>query len=283
MHWKLFELILIFSVPGVILGASRFMGFFTAFLRSKYPKVNAFLWVLLWMLVLGGLVLAASFLGTRFSPDVNARFIYFQAILEDKHLLQGFLFEFLPAIFLGAVVFCVFFLVYYKVLTPKALGLSSEEKERSFVVLFEKLRMIPGLWCRIFFNGICSEIIFRWGLQSLMIVMVIGVGAKLHIGMVIGAVLGSVIYAVLHYFYWLMGIGALWNKNSANQNEQGSGISAKRFLLIMSIGYFFLSLFYGVLFMEFGIFSAMAAHVLQHALWYGLEQWQVKSGHSHLS
>jgi len=267
--WKLFWIFFFVALPGLLLSLGGFTRTWWPIIESRYKNPGKTLTVAAFGVAALAVVVMAIVTGIVLAPTVNARFIYFQSILNEKNQLQAFLFEFLPGLFFGLPSALIYLFTYYaffrKHLMPQnqvgekeAAGRDEKNPERineETVFSIERFRNRLGLGVRLFFNATVGEVVYRWGFQSLLVFLFFRFTDNLYFS-TIGAI---VLTAGLSGFTQALSAAAI-----SRDKSRVLRIS----VMVLETG---ISIVFGVLFWRFGIAGAITAHVVLYLVWHPLD------------
>ncbi|KKO52720.1 CPBP family glutamic-type intramembrane protease [Paenibacillus sp. DMB20] len=107
------------------------------------------------------LVALASAAGAYMGPEVGLRDPFIEGIINNEFNLQSILDQFIWGIVGGMICSLVWMSSYYFLIRPNL--------DDKTVQISEMLRNRLGLWTRITSGGIVEEVLFRWGLLSLVL------------------------------------------------------------------------------------------------------------------
>ncbi|NNF27717.1 MAG: CPBP family intramembrane metalloprotease [Gemmatimonadetes bacterium] len=188
--------------------------------------------------------------GTWAAPRVGLEAPWFSAILRGEGLGLSYAVAQLPAaLILGGLGTAAFLWLYYRIFRPR---MAAEAVSRT-----EELRNSMGLVGRLAMGGVAEELMFRWGVMSVLAWLVISVGGLPSVlGMWVAIVVSGVLFGVGH----LPGVAA-------------AGISITRVIVAAAVVLNGLvALVFGWLFWQYGLLAAIVAHALVHAFWHPLER-----------
>jgi hypothetical protein len=193
-------------------------------------------------------VLAMAAVGTALAPRIGFGAPFFVSLVSNSPIWPVLHPQLVPAMLGGTLGALVHILLYYAVFRSRI-----DEHTRSIT---ERLRLQMGITARVLFGGIFEEILFRWGIMSLLAwlgFLLMGVVTPLAIW---SAMLLSGLLFGLSHIPGALAIGAkktpmLW-------------ISA----LVMNL---WASIVFGWLFWQYGLLSAMIGHALFHLIWLPFE------------
>lgn len=251
-NWSLFILIVLVSVPGLIVSAPKLIGSLERSIRTnlrpgqKSPSAtNLTLLAFAQNLVF---ILLAAAVGTALAPRVGLGAPFFQALIDREPALD-ILLALLPATLIFGIAGALIFLVFYYLFARRRLDSETIEA-------VEKLRLNLGLASRLLYGGIDEEVITRWGLMTLFV----WVGTS-----IVGTTSTVVMWGAIVISGILFGLGHL-------PAQYAAGAKRSALLIILVIGLnLWASLIFGWLFWQYGLFSAMLAHMLFHLVWYPLD------------
>jgi hypothetical protein len=152
--------------------------------------------------------------------------------------------QLLPALVLGVGGALAIVAAYYSFFRPRLDG----QTVRSM----EELRMGLGPWARLLYGGIVEEVLFRWGVMTLLAWII----AELF-----GGPTPAVMWMVILVSGVLFGIGHLPSYRLA-----GCQVTPL-FLGLMIVLNLWATLICGWLFWKYGLLAAMIAHMLYHLVW----------------
>jgi hypothetical protein len=195
------------------------------------------------------LVAIASAVGVLTSPASDLEAPFFEGLVSGD--LEWFLIgpQLAPAAIGGALGALIFLSVYYFYYRPRL----DAETVRSM----ETLRLETGFWGRILYGGIVEEVLTRWGLMTLFV----WIGSRFVIEPTTAMYWGAIIASGL-----LFGLGHLPSYRAA-----GCRITPMFWSLMILLN-LWVSLIFGYLYWQFGLLSAMLAHMIFHLVWYPFDR-----------
>ena len=188
--------------------------------------------------------------GTALAPRTGLEAPWFAAVSHGEGLGLGEAAAQLPAaLIVGAVSTSVFLLAYYRLFRPR---MAPQDVTRT-----EGLRNSMGLLGRLLVGGVAEEVMFRWGVMSVMAWLAISVvGMPAGPGMWTAIVVAGLLFGLGH----LPGVMAV-------------GVEITKLIVVGAIALnMMVALAFGWLFWQYGLLAAIVAHALLHALWHPLEQ-----------
>lgn len=240
INWPLIIVLFSLSVPGVCIAMSRLINFLLPHNTEQLRKrVSRFA-----VLQLLFMVFVMSFAGSVLSSKTGLNAGLLEGLLQGNLGLSSFLPILIPTIlyaFLGLIVFCVF---YYAVV-------ASFLDERSFQIM-EQMRAVIGLDGCVLYGGVAEEVIARWGLLNVVAFFAVLFAKQMNTGVMICSLFISGLLYVMGQLPAYIAAGC---------------VPSRRFI------YFFLllslsqSLLFGFLFWQYGLVSAILAHMLFHIGW----------------
>ena len=143
----------------------------------------------------------------------------------------------------------VFLVLYYRVFRPR---MAAED-----VAGTEQLRTSMGLLGRMLMGGVAEEVMFRWGVMSVMAWLAVSVvGMPADVGMWAAIVVAGLLF----------GLGHL-------PGAMAAGVKITKLIVVTAIVLNTLAaLAFGWLFWQYGLLAAIVAHALLHAVWHPLER-----------
>ncbi len=247
-NWLLFLTLVLISVPGLLVAIPNLLGSLEKTAASRMTPEQALppRAVLITATVAQSLVLvaAAAAAGTALAPSVGLSAPFFEALVSGHSLWDALRPQLLPALLLGVGGALVIVAAYYLFFRPRL--------DRQTVRSMEELRMELGPWARLLYGGIVEEVLFRWGVMTLLA----WIGAWL-----VGGVSPALMWAVIVVSGVLFGIGHLPSYRLA-----GCQVTPL-FLGLMIVLNLWATLICGWLFWQYGLLAAMLAHMLYHLVW----------------
>ena len=188
--------------------------------------------------------------GTALAPKTGLEAPWFAAVSHGEGLGLGEAAAQLPAaLIVGAVSNGMFLFLYYQVFRPR---MAVEDVART-----EDFRNSMGLVGRLLMGGVAEEVMFRWGVMSVMAWLSVSVvGMPAGLGMWVAIVVAGVLFGLGH----LPGAIAV-------------GVKITKLIVIAAIALnMVVALAFGWLFWQYGLLAAIVAHALLHAVWHPLER-----------
>jgi hypothetical protein len=188
--------------------------------------------------------------GTALAPRAGLHAPWFAAVSRGEGLGWDEAAAQIPAaLVVGGLSIVVFLALYYQVFRPR---LAAEDLAR-----IEEFRSSMGLLGRILMGGVAEEVMFRWGVMSVMAWLAIGVvGMPAGPGMWVAIVVAGLLFGLGH----LPGVMAV-------------GVKLTKPIVGMAVALNMVAaLAFGWLFWQYGLLAAIVAHALLHAAWYPFER-----------
>jgi membrane protease YdiL (CAAX protease family) len=254
--FTLYALLVFASIPGILItvpNQARRLAEVIA-QRNSEPRstsTNHFVIANLTQSVLFVLVTAA--VGTALAHRAGLEAPVFVSLTSNSPLWPALHPQLVPAMLGGTLGALVHILLYYAVFRPRL-----DEQTRS---ISERLLLQMGIVARVLFGGIFEEILFRWGIMSLLAWL----GFKL-----IGVVTPLIIWSAILLSGLLFGLSHI---------PGALAIGAKKTpvlwtsALVMNL---WGSIVFGWLFWQYGLFSAMMGHALFHLIWLPFQRYYSK-------
>ena len=188
--------------------------------------------------------------GTALAPRTGLEAPWFAAVSHGEGFGLGEAAAQLPAaLIVGGVSTVAFLLLYYRVFRPR---MSTEDVART-----EELRKSMGLLGRLLMGGVAEEVMFRWGVMSVVAWLAVSVvGMPAGWGMWVAIVVAGLLFGVGH----LPGVAAV-----------GVKITRRIVAIVITLN-MVVALAFGWLFWQQGLLAAIVAHALLHAAWHPLER-----------
>ncbi|MGC9333695.1 MAG: CPBP family intramembrane glutamic endopeptidase, partial [Anaerolineae bacterium] len=190
------------------------------------------------------LVAATSALGTALAPRVGLAAPFFESLAAGQPIWATLAPQVLPALVLGVGGALAIVAAYYLFFRPRL--------DQQTVGSMEALRLDLGLRARVLYGGIVEEVLFRWGVMTLLVWL----GAALF-----GGPTSALMWAVIAVSGVLFGLGHLPSYRLA-----GCQVTPL-FLGLMITLNLWATLICGWLFWQYGLLAAMIAHMLYHMVW----------------
>ena len=190
------------------------------------------------------LVAVAAAVGTAVAYRVDLQAPFFEALVSGGPLWSALRPQIIPALIAGVGGVIVFIAAYYLIFRPRL--------DDQTIKSMENLRIGLGIWGRILYGGIYEEVLTRWGLMSLFIWL----GA-----LIAGKPTSLVVWISIVISGILFGLGHIPSYLAA-----GCKKTPIFFALAISLN-LWAALVFGWLFWQYGLLSAMIAHMLFHIVW----------------
>lgn len=213
--------------------------------------------------VIGGAVVQQSLFavglaaaGTALAPGTGLEAPWFAAVSHGEGLGLGeAATQIPPALIVGGVSTVVFLLLYYQVFRPR---MAAEDVART-----EEIRSSMGLMGRMLMGGVAEEVMFRWGIMSVVAWLAVRV---------VGLPQGSGMWVAIVVAGLLFGLGHL-------PFVAAVGVKITKLIVAAAISLNMVgALAFGWLFWQHGLLAAIVAHALLHAVWHPLERASMNHG-----
>lgn len=240
INWPLIIVLIGVSIPGVLIAMKRLIYFLlpnnTDELKKRMTRFA--------MLQTFFMVLVMSFAGAFLSLRTGLHAPLLEALLQGNAELSSFQAILLPTFLYSLLGLIVFLVLYYGVV-------ASILDDHSFKVM-ANLRRALGVDGCVLYGGVVEEIIARWGLLNLIVFFAM-LFAKQNSDMVIwiGIVLSGLMF----------GIGQVPAYLAAGC------LSSRRLVYSILLLCLWQSFIFGFLFWQYGLISAIFAHMLFHWGW----------------
>lgn len=251
-NWVLFLILVAVSVPGLLVAIPNLMRRLETTAADRLPPgkplppqpvvVGATLAQSLF------LVSVAAATGTTLAPRVGLSAPFFEALaagqVSGPSLWEALAPQLGPAVILGISGALAIVAAYYLYFRPRL--------DTQTVRSMEELRMTLGPWARLLYGGVVEEVLFRWGVMSLLAWL----GTLLF-----GGPTPALLWAVIVISGVLFGLGHLPSYRLA-------GCQVTPLLLaLMIVLNLWATVICGWLFWQYGLLAAMLAHMLYHLIW----------------
>ncbi len=247
-NWSLFLVLVLVSVPGLLVTIPNLMGRLESAAAERLPPDKPLparpVIVAATMAQSLLLVAIAAALGTALASHVGLAAPFFQALVSGQSLWTALRPQLMPALVLGIGGALAIVTAYYFFFRPRL--------DRQTVDSMEELRMALGPWARLLYGGIVEEVLFRWGVLTLLAWL----GTVLF-----GDPTPALMWTVIVVSGVLFGLGHLPSYRLA-----GCQVTPL-FLGLMIVLNLWATLICGWLFWQYGLLAAMIAHMLYHLVW----------------
>jgi hypothetical protein len=199
------------------------------------------------------LVSVAAAVGTALAPQVGLDAPFFEALVAGDSLWAALQPQLLPTGLLGTGGALIIVAVYYLFFRPRLDGQTVQS--------MEELRMALGPAARLLYGGIVEEVLFRWGVLTLLAWIVAKIfGGPTPVGM----------WTVILISGVLFGLGHLPSYRLA-----GCQVTPLLLGLMITLN-LWATVICGWLFWQYGLAAAMIAHMLYHLVWLPFDQYHCR-------
>ncbi|MFN2291420.1 MAG: type II CAAX prenyl endopeptidase Rce1 family protein [Anaerolineae bacterium] len=246
--WGLFLSLLVVCVPGYFVGLQTNLRMIENLAEGQLSSDQE-LPARPVLLLVSGIQLALfiaipAAVGTALAPRVGLGAPFFEALAAGEPLWPAVGPQLLPSILVAVAGALVFVAAYYGYFRPRF--------EAETLRAWEDLRNGLGIWGRLLYGGIVEEVLTRWGLMTLFVWL----GA-----LIAGEPSPVVIWVAIVLSGVLFGLG-----HAPGYLAAGCEKSAIFFGAMISLN-LWASLIFGWLYWQYGLLSAMMAHMLFHLVW----------------
>lgn len=253
-NWPLFLCLVLVSVPGLAVAIPTLMRRLEKTAAERLPSDRP----LPPMPVIVAASMAQSLLfvsvaaavGALLAPRVGLSAPFFEALVSGESVWAALAPQIVPALVLGVGGALAIVAAYYLFFRPRL--------DPQTVHAMEALRMELGLWARLLYGGVVEEVLFRWGVLTLLA----WIGAALF-----GGLTPAVMWSAIILSGVLFGLGHLPSYRLA-----GCQVTPL-FLSLMIVLNLWATLICGWLFWQYGLLAAMVAHMLYHLVWLPFDQY----------
>lgn len=240
INWPLIIVLFCLSVPGVLIAMKRLI-FFLLQKNSDELKKRCSRFAIVQTLFM---VFVMSFAGAVLSGQTGLHAPLLEALLAGKAGLSSFQTILLPTFLyslFGLIIFCGF---YYGVV-------GSIIDEYSFQIM-AKMRAALGLDGCVLYGGVVEEVIARWGLMNVVAFFAMMFSKQNNsVVIIVSIILSGLMFAVGQIPAYLA----------------AGCISSRRFVYSVVLLSIWQSSLFGFLFWQYGLESAILAHMLLHLGW----------------
>jgi len=240
INWPLIIVLIGVCIPGVLIAMKRLIYFLLPNNTDELKKRMSRFAILQTFFM----VLVMSFAGAFLSSRTGLHAPLLEALLQGKAELSSFQAILLPTFLYSLLGLIVFLGLYYGIV-------ASILDDHSFKVM-ANLRRALGVDGCVLYGGVVEEIIGRWGLLNLIVFFAI-LFSKQNSDMVIwiGIVLSGLMFGVGQVPAYLA----------------AGCLSSRRLVYSILLLCLWQSLIFGFLFWQYGLISAIFAHMLFHLGW----------------
>lgn len=241
INWPLIIVLFCLSIPGVCIALARLIHFLLPDNSEELKKRMSRFAILQTLLM----VLVMSFAGTVLSLKTGLHDPVLEALLQSKVGWGTFQVILLPTLLYSLLALIVFCILYYGLV-------ASILDDHSFKVManIRKVLRIDGC---VLYGGVVEEIIARWGLMNLVAFFAMFF-TKQNNDAVIWT---SIILSGLMY-----GVGQIPVYLAAGC------LSSRRLIYSVLLLFSWQAIVFGFLFWQYGLLSAIIAHMLFHVGWF---------------
>lgn len=244
-NFYLFLIIIGLCIPGICLMSNHTVKSISAKPDNKMSKQSLYIMIAVQTLVIVAISAAA---GVYLGPKVGLTDPFLEGLSHGQFIGSNLYRQLSVGAVGGAVCSAAWLLSYYGYIRPRL--------DRQSVLVSERLRHQLGLSTRMMSGGIVEEVIFRWGLLTLVMWLLTLLSVSASAAFWIGIVASGTLFGLAHLPGYL---------------EEGCKPSVM--LIVTSIfGNLWVSLFCGYLFWQYGLVAAILVHILFHVIWYPWDQ-----------
>ena len=182
--------------------------------------------------------------GVFFGPKVGLTDPFLHGITQGELLMSNLSLQLAAGILGGIVCTIVWIFCYY--------GFIRQRLDKDSVLITEGLRNQLGLMTRITSGGITEEVIFRWGLLSIVMWLL------------------SLLIDSEATVFWIsiISTGILFGLAHLPGNLAAGCKPSVMLVTTAIVANLWVSVFCGYLFWKYGLIAAMIVHILFHVIWY---------------
>lgn len=240
INWPLIIFLFCLCIPGVLIAMNRLIHCLlpnnTDELKKRFSRF-AILQTLFMAFVM-------SFTGAILSLRTGLNAPILEGLLQGNAGLDAIFPILLPTFLYSMLALIVFCILYY--------GFVATILDEHSVQVMVKLRTSLGLDGCVLYGGVAEEVIARWGLMNLVAFFAMIFAGGLNAGVIIvSIVISSLMFAVGQIPAYIA----------------AGCISSRRFVYSIVLLSMWPSLIFGFLFWQYGLLSAILAHMLFHLGW----------------
>lgn len=182
--------------------------------------------------------------GVFFGPKVGLTDPFLHGITQGDLLLSNLSLQLAAGALAGIVCTSVWIICYY--------GFIRQRLDKKSVLITEGLRNQIGLMTRITSGGITEEVIFRWGLLSIVMwLLSFPISSETTV-----------------FWISIIGTGVIFGLAHLPGNLAAGCKPSVIFVTTAIVANLWVSVFCGYLFWKYGLIAAMIVHILFHVIWY---------------
>lgn len=229
------------SLPGILIMSAFSANDLSSQPDNTTPKRTLFITVALQLIFIVAICAAIGiYLGAKVGLDDP----FLSALSQGQWLWSTLWDQLLIGIVVGAVCAVVWMACYY--------GFIRSRIDRESVLISEELRFQLGIAARVTSGGITEEIMFRWGLLSLIMWLLNFLVSSEAVAFWIAIVLSGVLFGLAHL-----------------PGNFSRGCKPSKMLISSAVlGNLWVAICCGYLFWQYGIIAAIAVHIVFHLVWY---------------
>jgi hypothetical protein len=250
--WKLFLVLVLVCVPGVLVVVPGALASAEATARKRLPEGKEMprrevMLVATVVQTLATVAIAAA-AGTVLAPRVGLGAPFFEALVAGEPLWPALRPQLLPALGLSVAGALLFLAVYY--------GFFVRRLDPGSVHAIDELRNRIGIWGRVLYGGVVEEVLMRWGLMTVLVWL----GALL-----VGQPSAGVMWAAILLSGVLFGLGHAPGYIAAGCKPTPIFFAAILFLNLWA------GTIFAWLYWHYGLEAAMIGHALFHVVWWPVD------------
>jgi hypothetical protein len=244
--WTLLAIVSLLCIPGILLMSSGVVRMELTHLNEGSTYISARkLW---WLSVIQHLIIVLIFaaIGTLLGKRVGLIDSFLAQLAggggwDSSQLILQLIAGIIGGVFCTVVWIAAYYLFFRKRIDKKTIQVS------------EQIRLDLGLWTRIMSGGFVEEVIFRWGILSLSVWLILFIpGIDVPTAIWSSLFITGIVFGLIHIPGYV-----------------AKGCILTPFLFVSMVGgNLWVALFCGWLFWQYGLIAAIIVHVLFHLLWY---------------
>jgi hypothetical protein len=250
--WKLFLVLVLVCVPGVLVVLPGLLSTVEATARKRMPEGKELPSRQAMLAGMGGqslvIIALAAAAGTALAPRVGLGAPFFQALVAGEPAWPALRPQLLPTLGLSVAGTFVFLAAYY--------GFFRRHLDPETAHTVDKLRNKLGIWGRVLYGGVVEEVLMRWGLMTVLVWL----GTLL-----VGEPSAGVIWVVILLTGVLFGLG-----HAPSYVAAGARPSPMFFALAVVLN-LWVGAIVAWLYWHYGLEAAMIGHALFHLVWWPVD------------
>jgi hypothetical protein len=250
--WKLFLVLVLVCVPGVLVAVPAALSSAVATARKRLPEGKEMpprkVMLAITLVQTFLLVAIAAAAGTALAPRVGLGAPFFEALAGGEPVWPALRPQLLPTLGLSVAGTLVLLAAYY--------GFFRRRLDPETAHTIDELRNKLGIWGRVLYGGVVEEVLMRWCLMTILVWL----GTLL-----VGEPSAGVMWATILLSGVLFGLG-----HGPSYIAAGARPTPLFFAAIVFLNLWVGTIF-GWLYWHYGLEAAMIGHALFHLVWWPVD------------